>query len=85
VRGLTSSAVSDGRPQAGADVADDCERDVLQPWNVAEPFERLCNTGERTAVSGGKMVHVWCRAFAAEVDFAVDYQPWVVASFSGIL
>jgi hypothetical protein len=32
-----------------------------------------------------KMVRVWCRAFAAEIDFAVDYQPWVVASFSGIL
>ena len=23
--------------------------------------------------------------FAAEVDFAADYQPWVVANFSGIL
>jgi hypothetical protein len=25
------------------------------------------------------------RAFVAEIDFAVAYQPWVVASFSGIL
>jgi hypothetical protein len=32
-----------------------------------------------------KMVRLWCRAFAAEIDFAVDYQPWVVANFSGIL
>ncbi len=32
-----------------------------------------------------KMVRPWCRTYAAEIDFAVDYQPWVVASFSGIL
>ena len=32
-----------------------------------------------------KMVRLWCRAFAAEVDFTTDYQPWVVANFSGIL
>jgi hypothetical protein len=32
-----------------------------------------------------KMVRLWCRAFAAEVDFTIDYQPWVVANFSGIL
>jgi hypothetical protein len=32
-----------------------------------------------------KMVREWCRAYAAEIDFAVDYQPWVVANFSGIL
>jgi hypothetical protein len=32
-----------------------------------------------------KMVRLWCRAFAAEVDFSADYQPWVVANFSGIL
>jgi hypothetical protein len=32
-----------------------------------------------------KMIRVWCRAFAAEVDFTADYQPWVVANFSGIL
>jgi transposase-like protein len=32
-----------------------------------------------------KMVRLWCRAFAAEIDFATDYQPWVVANFSGIL
>jgi hypothetical protein len=32
-----------------------------------------------------KMVRLWCRAFAAEIDFAVDYQPWLVANFSGIL
>jgi hypothetical protein len=31
------------------------------------------------------MVRLWCRAYAAEIDFAVDYQPWVVANFSGIL
>ena len=31
------------------------------------------------------MVRLWCRAFAAEVDFTTDYQPWVVANFSGIL
>jgi len=23
-----------------------------------------------------KMVWLWCRAFAAEVDFTTDYQPW---------
>ena len=32
-----------------------------------------------------KMVRLWCRAFADEVDFSADYQPWVVANFSGIL
>jgi len=32
-----------------------------------------------------KMVRVWCRAHAAEIDFAGDYQPWVIANFSGIL
>jgi ribosomal protein L34E len=32
-----------------------------------------------------KMVRLWCRAFAEQVDFSADYQPWVVASFSGIL
>jgi hypothetical protein len=32
-----------------------------------------------------KMVRLWCRAFAADVDFTTDYQPWVVANSSGIL
>jgi hypothetical protein len=32
-----------------------------------------------------KMVRLWCRAFADHIDFAIDYQPWVVANFSGIL
>src|SRR5262249_32257889 len=32
-----------------------------------------------------KMIRLWCRTFAAEVDFTADYQPWVVANFSGIL
>jgi len=32
-----------------------------------------------------KMVRLWCRAFADQIDFAIDYQPWVVANFSGIL
>jgi hypothetical protein len=32
-----------------------------------------------------KMVRVWCHAYAAEIDFDADYQPWVVANFSGIL
>jgi len=32
-----------------------------------------------------KMVRFWCRAYAAEIDFDVDYQPWVVANLSGIL
>jgi len=32
-----------------------------------------------------KMIRVWCRAFAAETDFSADYQPWVVANFSGML
>jgi Transposase, Mutator family len=32
-----------------------------------------------------KMVRLWCRAFADRLDFAADYQPWVLASFSGIL
>jgi hypothetical protein len=32
-----------------------------------------------------KMIRIWCRAFAAEVDFTEDYEPWVVANFSGIL
>lgn len=27
----------------------------------------------------------WCRAYAAVLDFATDYQPWVVSEFSGIL
>jgi hypothetical protein len=32
-----------------------------------------------------KMVRLWCRSFADQLDFTVDYQPWVVANFSGIL
>jgi len=32
-----------------------------------------------------KMVRLWCRAYAADIDFEVDYQPWVIATFSGIL
>jgi hypothetical protein len=32
-----------------------------------------------------KMVRLWCRSFADQLDFSVDYQPWVVANFSGIL
>jgi len=31
------------------------------------------------------MVRLRCRAYAAEIDFVVDYQAWVVANFSGIL
>src|SRR5260370_15765183 len=31
------------------------------------------------------MVRLWCRSFADQLDFSVDYQPWVVANFSGIL
>jgi hypothetical protein len=31
------------------------------------------------------MVRLWCRSFADELDFATDYQPWVVANFSGVL
>jgi hypothetical protein len=31
------------------------------------------------------MIRGWCRAFVARLDFAQDYQPWVVRSFSGIL
>ena len=30
-------------------------------------------------------MRLWCRAFAEQVDFSTDYQPWVVANFSGIL
>jgi hypothetical protein len=32
-----------------------------------------------------KMVRLWCRAFADDVKFTEDYQPWVVANLSGIL
>jgi len=32
-----------------------------------------------------KMVRLWCKAFADRLDFAADYQAWVIASFSGIL
>jgi len=32
-----------------------------------------------------KMVRLWCRSFADELDLATDYQPWVVANFSGVL
>ncbi|MBV9328539.1 MAG: hypothetical protein JO352_32905 [Chloroflexi bacterium] len=32
-----------------------------------------------------KMVRLWCSAYAAAIDFAVDYQPWVVTNFSGML
>jgi hypothetical protein len=31
------------------------------------------------------MIRGWCRACIARLDFAQDYQPWVVSSFSGIL
>jgi hypothetical protein len=32
-----------------------------------------------------KMVRLWCRTHADGLDFATDYQPWVVESFSGVL
>ena len=32
-----------------------------------------------------KMVRLWCRAFADHLEFETDYQPWVIASFSGVL
>ena len=32
-----------------------------------------------------KMVRLWCRAYAAGLDFRTDYQPWIVESFSGVL
>jgi len=32
-----------------------------------------------------KMVRLWCKAFADRLDFATDYQAWVIASFSGVL
>jgi hypothetical protein len=32
-----------------------------------------------------KMVGLWCHAYAAQIDFAIDYQPWVIATFSGML
>ena len=31
------------------------------------------------------MIRHWCRAYAAGLDFAGDYQPWVVGEFSGVL
>ncbi len=31
------------------------------------------------------MIRKWCAAYRATFDFAVDYQPWVVREFSGIL
>jgi hypothetical protein len=31
------------------------------------------------------MIRRWCKAYSAALDFAGDYQPWVVAEFSGIL
>jgi hypothetical protein len=27
----------------------------------------------------------WCKAYDKQFDFVVDYQPWVVTSFSGVL
>jgi hypothetical protein len=32
-----------------------------------------------------KMVRLWRRTYAAEINFDNDYQPWVIANFSGIL
>jgi hypothetical protein len=32
-----------------------------------------------------KMVRLWCRTYAGEINFENDYQPWVIANFSGIL
>jgi hypothetical protein len=32
-----------------------------------------------------RSVRRWCRAYRATFDFAADYQPWVVAEFSGVL
>jgi hypothetical protein len=31
------------------------------------------------------MIRRWCRDYTRALDFAQDYQPWVVAAFSGIL
>lgn len=32
-----------------------------------------------------KMVRCWCRQYAAGIDFGVDYEPWLVRTFSGVL
>jgi transposase-like protein len=32
-----------------------------------------------------KTVRLWCRAYAAGLHCATDYQPWIVESFSGVL
>jgi transposase-like protein len=32
-----------------------------------------------------KTVRLWCRAYAARLELATDYQPWIVESFSGVL
>lgn len=31
------------------------------------------------------MARVWCRRYARQLDFAADYQAWVVSTFSGVL
>lgn len=31
------------------------------------------------------MIRHWCKTYAAGLDFAADYQPWVVSEFSGVL
>lgn len=31
------------------------------------------------------MIRMWCRTYRTTFDFALDYQPWVVREFSGIL
>jgi DNA-binding CsgD family transcriptional regulator len=32
-----------------------------------------------------RMLRHWCRTYGATFDFEIDYQPWVVSEFSGIL
>jgi hypothetical protein len=32
-----------------------------------------------------KTIRLWCQAYAAGLDFATDYQAWIVESFSGVL
>jgi hypothetical protein len=32
-----------------------------------------------------KMIRIWCRIYSAGFSFEMDYQPWVVSEFSGVL
>ena len=63
------------------------ERAVDSVYRDGLPFSRVAQRLARDfwVRPSERMVRLWCRDYARALPFEQDYQPWVVAEFSGIL